>query len=183
MTAFDDATAMARTMDLTRVRLCPLSPDDAEEMATVLVSLDLYTFIGGGPLTAADLRARYVRLLQGPADPDVRWLNWVIWLRPDATAIGTVQATVNASGSAGSGGGVAELAWIVGTSWQGYGYAKEAASGAAVYLRHAGIHRLQALVAPEHAASAGVARAAGLRPTSQRINGEVRWSSEAYDGV
>jgi RimJ/RimL family protein N-acetyltransferase len=176
MTAFGDRIAGAWPVELARLRLCPLAPDDAEEMATVLRPPDLYVFIGGSPLAPADLRTRYVTMLQGPDDPDVRWLNWVIRLRPDATAIGTVQATVR-PGAAG--GARAELAWIVGIPWQGHGYAKEAAAGAAGYLRDAGVHHLQALVAPGHEASAGVARAAGLRPTPERIDGEVLWTDEA----
>jgi RimJ/RimL family protein N-acetyltransferase len=178
MTASDDPLAGARPIALARLRLSPLSPDDADAMAVVLASPDLYAFIGGGSPTPSSLRARYAAMLEGPSNPDVQWLNWVIRLRKHPTAIGAVQATVR---RVARGGGRAELAWIVGIPWQGHGYAKEAAAGAARYLRDAGVPHLQAFVSPEHAASAGVARAVGLRPTAERIDGEVRWTDDADD--
>ncbi len=62
----------------------------------------------------------------GSPDPGVSWLNWVIQLQADGRLAGTVQATID--------GPVAEIAWVVGTDWQGDGIATEAAQGLVDWL-------------------------------------------------
>ena len=72
-------------------------------------------------------------------------------------------------------GSVAEVAWVIGTSWQGRGIATEAAQGLVAWLED----RADVIVAhvhPDHAASAAVAAACGLVPTEQVVDGEIRWS-------
>ncbi len=56
-----------------RLALLPLGPEHAGEMAGVLADPALHTFIGGAPLSAGDLRARYERLAAGSPDPAVSW--------------------------------------------------------------------------------------------------------------
>ncbi|MGW0836662.1 GNAT family N-acetyltransferase [Streptomyces prunicolor] len=151
-----------------RLDLVPLSAAHAEEMATVLSSPALHTFTGGAPLTPAALRTRYERLVAGSPDPAVSWLNWVLRLRPDAHLAGTVQATVT--------GSEAEIAWVVGAPWQGRGLASEAAQGLVSWLTaHPAIRTVVAHIHPDHQASAAVATAAGLTPTDEWQDGEIRW--------
>jgi RimJ/RimL family protein N-acetyltransferase len=68
-----------------------------------------------------------------------------------------------------------EVAWIVGLPWQGQGYA-EAARAVVHWLTEGGIGYITAHVHPEHAASAAVARKAGLRATDAIYDGERRWA-------
>jgi RimJ/RimL family protein N-acetyltransferase len=87
--------------------------------------------------------------------------------RDTGELVGTVQATVT--------GTAAELAWVVAVPHQGQGYAREAALAVRDLLRDAGVSRFSACIHPGHLASAGVARALGLAPTSTLVDGEVRW--------
>lgn len=153
-----------------RLDLLPLRVEHAEKMARVLSDPALHTFIGGSPATADDLRTRYARLVAGSPDPAVSWCNWVLCSRDDGRLAGTVQATVD-----GPGRDRAEIAWVVGTPWQGRGFASEAAASLVGWLREQGVRTVVAHVHPEHHASAAVARAAGLAPTAEVLDGEVRW--------
>ncbi|MEV7277384.1 GNAT family N-acetyltransferase [Streptomyces sp. NPDC093111] len=154
-----------------RLDLEPLRLDHAPEMAVVLADPALHAFIGGAPLSEPELRARYARMLAGPADPGTAWCNWVLRLRETGAAVGTVQATVT--------GGAAEIAWVTGSAWQGRGFAKEAAGALAGRLRSLGSPVILAHVHPDHHASAAVASAAGLAPTEEFEDGERRWEWRA----
>ena len=162
---------VARAIRTDRLELLPLRVEHAEEMAVVLSDPALHTFIGGTPLTPQDLRARYQRLTTGSSDPAVSWLNWVIRLQDEDCLTGTVQATISPSGH----GPVAEIAWVVGTPWQGRGIASEAARGLVDWLSRVPVQAVVAHIHPEHQASAAVATAAGLTPTDERQDGEIRW--------
>ena len=72
----------------------------------------------------------------------------------------------------------AEVAWVVGTPWQGHGYAAEAAVALVAWLREQGVGRIVAHVEPQHVASERVAARAGLRPTDELHDGERVWASE-----
>ena len=151
--------------DTARLSMLPLRVEYAGEMANVLAG-DLYTFIGGEPPTTTQaLEARYRRQLEGPGRDDEHWLNWVI--QHEDRLVGYVQATVTAS--------TAEIAWVVGTDWQGRGFAKEAAIGLVEWLDAQGIDRIIAHVHPDHAASAAVTSAAGLTRTDHLDDGEYLW--------
>ena len=63
---------------------------------------------------------------------------------------------------------------MVGVQAQGRGYAKEAACGLVTMLLEAG-WTATAHIHPAHLASQRVARAAGLSPTGEIHDGEVRW--------
>ncbi|MFI6481674.1 GNAT family N-acetyltransferase [Nonomuraea sp. NPDC050663] len=152
-----------------RLDLLPLLVEHAEEMAVVLADPALHTFIGGEPYSPRALRERYQRLVVGSADPEVSWLNWVIRLREESCLTGTVQATVGP-------GPVAEISWVVGTPWQGRGIAGEAARGLVGWLGSQGVLTVVAHIHPDHRASAAVATAAGLSPTDEWQDGELRWS-------
>ncbi|WP_225839339.1 GNAT family N-acetyltransferase [Streptomyces sp. NK08204] len=162
---------VAETIRTERLTLLPLSIEHAEEMAAVLSDPDLHTFIGGVPATAQALLTRYERLTAGSPDPAVSWCNWVIHLRDAACLTGTVQATVTAKDH----GRTAEVAWVVGTPWQRRGIAAEAAQGLVAWLGKQGVRTVLAHIRPDHKASAAVATTAGLTPTDQWHDGEIKW--------
>jgi len=147
-----------------RLDLIPLQVEHADEMAVVLSDPALYAFIGGAPATAEQLRSRYERMIAGPSSPGESWLNWVIRLRDEGCLTGYVQATVSAD--------TAEIAWVVGTPWQGRGIAREAASALVDWLP---VRTVVAHIHPAHTASAAVAAAAGLTRTDVWQDDEVRW--------
>lgn len=163
-----EPSAPAPIIRTARLDVLPLRVEHAEEMAEVLSDPALHDFIGGTPATPDALRSRYERLVAGSPDPTVTWLNWVLRRREDVCLVGTVQATVT--------GGAAEIAWVVGTPWQGRGFAVEAVRGLVDRLgRQPRVRVVVAHVHPGHLASAAVATAAGLRPTGRHQDGEVRW--------
>ncbi|MFJ8593500.1 GNAT family N-acetyltransferase [Streptomyces sp. NPDC093598] len=165
------STLKAHAISTRRLDLLPLHVEHTEEMAAVLSDPALHTFIGGTPDTPQTLRSRYQRMTAGSPDPAVSWLNWVVRLRDELCLTGTVQATVSPSGR----GLIAEIAWVVGTPWQGRGIATEAAQGLVDWLSRRPVHAVIAHIRPDHRASAAVATAAGLTPTDQWHEDEIRW--------
>jgi RimJ/RimL family protein N-acetyltransferase len=161
----------AQVIATRRLDLLPLAIEHAEEMAAALSDPVLHTFTGGAPDTLDGLRSRYRRLTAGSPDPGVSWLNWVIRLRDEGCLTGTVQATISASDR----GHRAEIAWVVGTAWQGRGIATEAARGLVDWLDQQPISTVIAHIHPDHHASAAVAARAGLTPTDEWHGGEIRW--------
>ncbi|MFD5388070.1 GNAT family N-acetyltransferase [Streptomyces sp. NPDC127074] len=142
------STLAAQAIGTRRLELLPLHVEHAEEMAAVLSDPDLHTFISGTPDTPQALRSRYQRMTASSPDPAVTWLNWVIRLRDTSCLTGTVQATVSPSGH----GPIAEIAWVVGTPWQGWGIATEAARGLVDWLSRQPVRvaRRRDPMAPEH---------------------------------
>jgi RimJ/RimL family protein N-acetyltransferase len=154
-----------------RVRLESLRVEHAEELASLLNDPKLHSFIGGRPANLPELRERYRRQVAGRSpDGAQRWFNWVVRRCCDGQAVGTVQATVAETGDGLS----AEVAWVVATAYQGRGYAREAAEAMVAWLREQGAG-IVAHIHPDHQASAAVARAVGLAPTSTLEDGELRW--------
>ena len=153
-----------------RLDLEPLTVAHATELAPLLDDLRLHEFTGGAPASAAALADRYRRLekRRSPAG-NQGWGNWVMRVRATGRAAGTVQATLPT-------GGPAEVAWVVAWEAQGRGYAKEAARSLVALLLADG-WAVVAHIHPGHLASQGVARAAGLSPTGDVYDGEVRWVS------
>jgi RimJ/RimL family protein N-acetyltransferase len=151
-----------------RVQLVPLTVDDAREMAVVLADPAIYAVIGGQPPTESELRARYERQVVGrSADGTEEWLNWVV--RVDGAAAGYVQATVRE-------GSRAEVAWVIGTGWQGRGIATEAARQMLALLRERGLDSIEASIEPGHTPSERVAERIGLLATGELdADGEQRW--------
>lgn len=157
-----------------RLEFEALRADHADELAPLLDDVELHTFIGGEPATLDELRARYTRQAVGHSpDGSQRWLNWVARRSDDRQAIGTTQATVTEP----EGVSTAEVAWVVARPHQGQGYAVESAQVLVQWLRDRGIEVVVAHVHPEHHASMAVARAIGLAPTGEVVDGEVRWES------
>ena len=153
-----------------RLSLTPLAVADADEMVRVLSGAALYTFTGGSPPSLSELRAGYARVAAGRS-PDGReeWRNWIIRREPGRAAIGYVQATIVDDGTR------AEIAWVVGLSWQRQGFASEAVRALVAWLDARAVTAIQAHIHPDHAASAAVARRAGLVPTGRSDDGEQLW--------
>ena len=155
-----------------RLRLVPLAVADAAEMVGVLSGDALYAYTGGAPPGLGELRTRYARQVAGSPDGREEWRNWILRREPGGEAVGYVQATI------AGGGRRAEIAWVVGLRWQGQGYATEAARALIGWLDARGAVVIQAHIHPEHAASAAVARRAGLRPSGVVEDGEQLWLRE-----
>jgi len=162
-----------------RLDLEPLIVAHAAELAPLLDDASLHAFTAGAPLPADALAARYARLAtRRSPDGDQMWGNWVLRVRATGAAAGTVQATLPAGGPAA---GPAEVAWVVVRAAQGRGYATEAARSLVARLREEG-WTVMAHIHPGHLASQRVARAAGLSPTSDVHDGEIRWVSPPAPG-
>lgn len=138
--------------------LTPLDVADAAEMVDVLSDPELYTFMGGEPPTLDQLEELYRHQIAGSTGDLETWHNWI--LRLGGMAIGFVQATVK--------GEAADMAWVVGSSWQGFGYATEACEAMRNWLADQGIARFSAHIHPDHIASKAVAVKLGLQPSGQR---------------
>src|SRR5438067_8478461 len=84
----------APVLETERLVLSPLTVEDADEMVGVLDDERLHEFTGGHPATLEQLQERYRRLVAGPRDAGEVWLNWIVRLRPQQIAVGTVQAGI-----------------------------------------------------------------------------------------
>ena len=71
---------------------------------------------------------------------------------------------------------------MIGVDWQGRGYAAEAARALVAWLDSRGVATVRAHIHPGHAASAAVARRAGLAPTGQFGDGEQLWQRDRPGG-
>lgn len=167
MTDTEAADAVGETIRTARLDLLPLRVEHADAMAGVLADPALYTFTGGSPPALGQLRTRYARLAAGAPDGGTVWGNWVLRLRADGGLCGYVQVTIR--------DGVAEVAWVVGTPWQGRGLAGEAARALVARLRRLPLRAVVAHVHPGHHASAAVAASAGLERTDLVHDDEAVW--------
>jgi RimJ/RimL family protein N-acetyltransferase len=157
-------------LETERLRLEPLTAAHADEMTPLLDDPALHAYVGGTPLSREELRERYARQARGRSpDGRERWLNWIVRERASGAAVGYVQATVDDDAHS------AEIAWVIGSEFQGNRYAVEAAAAMVAWLAEDGIRVIAAHIRPGHTASAGVARAVGLTATSVIVDGEVRW--------
>lgn len=155
---------------LPRLALRPLAVTDAGEMSRVLSDPALYDVISGEPPSEEALLERYARLVVGRSDDgSAKWVNDVVLL--DGEPVGYVQATVAGHQAVTR----AELAWVIGTPWQGRGAATQAARLLVDRLRRRGVVELVAHVAPGHAASQAVAHRLGMTRTGVVVDSEERW--------
>lgn len=158
-----------------RLLLEPLRVDHARQAATAFGDFALHEFIGGSPSSEEQLRSRYERQVVGQsADGTRMWLNWMVCRSTNMELVGTVQATVTHEEHGAS----AELAWVIATAGQGQGFAREAATAMADWLRTQRVGSLVAHVHPAHRASIGVARAVGMHRTATIVDGEERWTTD-----
>ncbi|MFP5199931.1 GNAT family N-acetyltransferase, partial [Micrococcus luteus] len=82
-----------------RIRLRPLSPDDAPEMTRVLADPALYQYTGGKPPTVEGLTGQYTVQSRGHStDRTETWINHLVVFETSGKALGYVQATIPVSG-------------------------------------------------------------------------------------
>ena len=152
-----------------RLELHPIRREDAQNLFPVLSDPALYEYTGETPPASVDvLAALYAsRETRRSPDGDELWLNWLVQLRESDAVIGYLQATVGPSS--------ADLAWVVGSAWQGSGFATEAADAVIGWLRRLGVPRLRARINPRHTASQKVALRSGFQRTSEMAEAEEVW--------
>jgi RimJ/RimL family protein N-acetyltransferase len=152
-----------------RLRLTPVIGAHAEAMFTVLSDDILYEYTGGSPPQSVVDVEKWFSALESrkSTDGDELWLTWLMFTVGGDAAIGYVQATV--------GNSKADIAWLVGSKWQGTGYASEAAATLTSWLVASNVEAISAHIHPNHIASKGVASAAGLHNSGQMEDGEEIW--------
>lgn len=161
-----------------RLQLEPLTVAHAEEAVEILNDRRLHEWIGGMPPTRGELDRRYRRQTVGHSpDGQQGWLNWMLRKRADGQLVGTVQATLYRPRPDRV---EAELAWVIGHAFQGVGYGKEGASTMVLWLRTQGVAGFVAHVHPGHQASAGIARALGMKPTGEVHDSEILWATTRH---
>jgi len=156
---------------ISTLRLClePIMASHAKAMFSILSDRQLYRFTGEEPPESeVSLESRY-RYLEGRKSPDESqlWLNWLVGLKENDTPIGYVQATVSEFH--------ADIAWVIGSDWQGNGYASEAALAMAQWLSTNGVTTIRACINPNHLASQRVASNVGLAKSEFVENDEDVW--------
>lgn len=156
-----------------RLRLVPVTPDDAEEMFTVLNDQRLHRYTGGLPPAAAELAERYRGLeSRRSADGNEVYLTWVVRLVPLGEAIGEV-------GGAVTDDGLATIAYTIGHRYQRHGFATEAALAMVRLLAtHVDVSTLEVLIPPSHTAAQRVAAGLGMKPTGQGAGDWDRWQGK-----
>lgn len=156
---------------ISTLRLCldPMMASHAKAMYPILSDRTLYRFTGDEPPESEEsLETRY-RYLEGRRSPDESqlWLNWLVRLEENDTPIGYIQATVSESH--------ADIAWVIGSDWQGNGYASEAAVKMVQWLGANGVKMIRACINPNHLASQRVATSAGLSKSELVEDDEDVW--------
>jgi RimJ/RimL family protein N-acetyltransferase len=153
-----------------RLTLEPLRETHAAEMVDVLSDPELYVFTGGSAPTLDELTLRYRSQVAGPVDGNEVWRNWILRENETGRTAGFVQASIVSD--------VADVAWLVGTNFQGRGFGVEAAAEMATWLRSSGVLLITAHIHSEHTASQRVAAAIGLvRTDDLDEDGEEVWTS------
>ena len=171
-----------------RLDLEPVSPAHADEMVELLADRRLYAYYDDeASPTLDELRLRYARQAAGGSPDGLEvWHTWIVRERMSGSACGFVQATVRVDDT---GRAVAELAWVIGSAYQGRGYAREAAAGVRDAVTGAGsvsgddAEVVVAHIAPGHVVSESVAREIGLALTDVVHEGERRWQLPVLPGT
>ncbi|MFC4852050.1 GNAT family N-acetyltransferase [Actinophytocola glycyrrhizae] len=155
-----------------RLVLSRLARHDVDDLVAMLVKPALYRYIGDAPASAVEAGHRVERWLGGSVDPDLLWINYVARVRDDGRFVGLAQATVRRARAS------CEVAYLVDPSVQRHGFGAEMMTGFCAELRET-LNPVEfiAHIHPGHVASEGVAKAIGLTPTADRVDGELVWRS------
>jgi RimJ/RimL family protein N-acetyltransferase len=156
-----------------RLHLVPLTAGDAEDLFPVFDDPALGRWTGETPPADVEtLRRRFAAWEAGPGEDGAeRWLNWAMRRREGMRVGCTRNSTVV--------GQTAAVAWVVGTAFQGQGFATEAARALVAWLRDSGIAEIEASIHPGNVPSQVVASRAGMRPSDRLDDGEVVWTVES----
>ena len=149
----------------------PVASHHALDMYPILADPALYRFTGGQPPGNMESVQLWFSDLESRKSPDgtQHWLTWIVQIKEQQAPIGYVQATIA--------GCQAEIAWLIGTRWQGQGYAREAVVLLTAELKQHRVQRLTAHIHPDHKASQRVATSLGLIRTEASHEGEEIWTT------
>ena len=152
-----------------RVELVPVNRKHAAAMFSVISDTSLYTFTGGEPPQSLAEVEEWFTALESGISPDgsEKWLTWIVQGIEFDTPIGYVQATIE--------GNTAEVSWLIGSRWQGNGYAIEAVGALMSWLADNQIVEVTAHIQPQHRASQRIARRFHLKPSGTYHEGEEVW--------
>ncbi len=129
-----------------RLTIEPLGHEHAEGLFSALDHPEVAQYLSAPDVTTLGaLDARIDRLARGPADSDEIWLNAAIRRSDDGAIIGRIEASVH--------GDWAELAYLVGPTYQHRGYAREAVRWLIAELRSRGVVEVWAAVHPRNSRS------------------------------
>lgn len=162
-----------------RLILRPVRKSDAWMLHQVLADEELYSFVGGEPPSLGVMERRLAQWQLGHSpDWSELWLNWTIRLAAKKELLGYVQATV-------AGPNAMTLAYLLGTAWQGQGFASEGVRAVLQWVEeHSNITTVEAHIARGHLASGRVAKAVGLLRTPViDTEGELIWSKRLGESV
>lgn len=151
-----------------RLRLRPMTVDDAEALFPTLSDADLMTWWSSAPHKSVEETRAY---FEPRVDRD-GWRAWAITLASDDTAIGWVAAGEKRQG------GVSEIGYILARAHWGTGIAREAVSAVIDRLFAEGQRRVFADTDPENVASIALLERLGF----QR-EGLLRGEWETHIGV
>lgn len=161
-----------------RLELSRIARDDVDELVAMLLNPALYDYIGDAPASTAEARARAERWLGGSPDPNVLWINYVARRRDNGRIVGLAQATVLRAD--GSRFGTCEIAYLVDPPAQQHGFGTEMMSEFCAEIQETmNPAEFIAHIYPGHEASEGVAKALGLTPTGDHVDGEQVWRTTA----
>lgn len=152
-----------------RLLLTPIVGSNAEAMYPILSDRRLYEFTGDQPPESVEALQAWFSRLETRISPDESqlWLTWLVRIAEDDSAIGYVQATVTESHT--------DIAWLIGSEWQGNGYASEATNKLVSWLISNGVKTIRACINPTHRASQLVATKANLSNSCVVEDGEEVW--------
>ncbi|OLF13943.1 hypothetical protein BLA60_01805 [Actinophytocola xinjiangensis] len=155
-----------------RLLLTRIAERDTADLVAMLIKPEVHEFIGGMTLTPLEATQWVRRWIRGSANPDVLWINYVARRSPGDQFVGLAQATV----TLGQDHTGCELAYLVDPPAQHQGYGTEMMRGFHAELRDTlRPGEFTANILPGHTASEGVAKAVGLAPTTELVDGERVW--------
>jgi [ribosomal protein S5]-alanine N-acetyltransferase len=145
-------------LETERLRLRPLTVEDAEFIIALLGDPDFVRNIGDRGVRTVDDAADYIR--EGPKglSESFRWRVWLITIRETATPIGTCALLKRAVMDD------VEIGYALMPSFRSKGYAQEAVAAVARHGSHTlGLTRLAAVVKPDNVASIHVLEKLGMQ--------------------
>ncbi|MCA9786821.1 MAG: GNAT family N-acetyltransferase [Candidatus Cloacimonetes bacterium] len=159
----------APLLESARLLQRPLRSAHARILYPLLADVRLHEFTGGDPPESEAALTELLRFREQRRSPDGQeiWLNWLIEHKTGGQPLGYSQSTVCQDH--------AHVAWVIGTEWQGQGFAGEAARALVAWLLEQGVPEVRACVHPAHVASQRVAAFAGLVRTEDMEDGEEVW--------
>ncbi len=138
-----------------RLTIEPLGHEHAEGLFAALDHPEVAQYLSAPDVTTLEaVHARIDRLARGPANSDEIWLNAAIRRSDDGAIVGRLEASMY--------GAWAELAYLIGPTYQRRGYGREAVRWLIAELRSRGVVELWAAVQPGNSPSLALLEALGF---------------------